>query len=228
MRKWSNDAELCLQFLLTASCRTCGLWREAWRWPGGSSLQKQTTRCCRRFSAATLSCFTLSQPTEKPPRSPLITTKLSRGYFLTLCHLNHELKVLSSRTCTTLLWSTLARTLKALRPPCSSLCSSGSSRPTRSDNARSIDSRHEWTDSADSCFSDNDEQLLLCSVSVIQPSDVDKTLFLRQQAEQENDRRKKQLVLNCDAPSSPPKPEVSGNKVTFQFPLRLFYQQLQD
>lgn len=150
------------------------------------------------------------------------------GYFLTLCHLSYELKILSSRTCTTLLWSTLARTLKALPPPCSSLCSSGSSRPTRSDNARSIDSRHEWTDSADSCFSDNDEQLLLCSVSVIQPSDVDKTLFLRQQAEQENDRRKKQLVLNCDAPSSPPKPEVSGNKVTFQFPLRLFYQQLQD
>lgn len=45
-----------------------------------------------------------------------------------------ELNILSSRTRTTLLWSTLARTLKPPRPPCSSPSLSGSSRPTRSDN----------------------------------------------------------------------------------------------
>lgn len=34
------------------------------------------------------------------------------------------------------------------------------------------------------------------------------------QAEQENEHRKKQHILTCEAPSTPPKPEVTGNKVS--------------
>ncbi|KAI4807901.1 hypothetical protein KUCAC02_027676 [Chaenocephalus aceratus] len=34
------------------------------------------------------------------------------------------------------------------------------------------------------------------------------------QAEQENEQRKKHYVLNCDAPTTPPKPEVVGDKVS--------------
>lgn len=42
-----------------------------------------------------------------------------------------------------------------------------------------------------------------------------KYFFFLQQAEQENEQ-KKRVVLNCEAPASP-KPEVSENKVTFSF-----------
>lgn len=52
-----------------------------------------------------------------------------------------RLFLLSSRMCTTRPWSTLERTLKPLRPPSSSPCLSGSSKPTRSDNARLLRSQ---------------------------------------------------------------------------------------
>ncbi|KAF3853978.1 hypothetical protein F7725_014666 [Dissostichus mawsoni] len=112
-----------------ASCRMCALWSEARRPPGGSSLWRKTTLCCRRSSAATLSC---SNP-------------LSDVYDSAVEYFGEN----SKTTPPSMFFPVFVRFIKAYK-----------------------------------------------------------------QAEQENEQRKKHHVLNCDAPTTPPKPEVLGNKVS--------------
>lgn len=79
------------------------------------------------------------------------------------CHIFLHFIVFSlpSRTCTTPLWSTLERTLKPLRPPCSSRFLSGSSKPTRSDNSFYwLLARMSWQ-CRDSCSTDDKKLLFL-------------------------------------------------------------------
>lgn len=110
----------------------CELWNEAWRWRGGSSLWSRTALCCRDSSAATLSCSTLWWLMEKLHRSAsfhhlsytLLPVRLLLFIFINL----------PGRMPTSQLWSTLERTPRPLRPPCSSLILSDSSKHTRCEN----------------------------------------------------------------------------------------------
>lgn len=94
-------------------------------------------------------------------------------------------------------WSTSEKTPKQRRPLCSSLFLSDSSKRTRSDN---------------SCFTDMHQELLhyTCShqwLFIIWP--LKHCFCVCQQAELDIEQRNKQH----EAPLTPPKPEVMGNKV---------------